>query len=43
MNAVTRTSQEVEGYDRATDLERFGGILTNWNVADWRRVGMERR
>lgn len=43
MNAVTRTSQDVDNYDRATELERFGGILTNWTVADWRTVGMERR
>jgi hypothetical protein len=43
MNAVTRTSQDVPSYDRATELERFGGILTNWSVAEWRLVGMERR
>lgn len=27
MNAVTRQSQEIEGYDRATDFERFGGQI----------------
>lgn len=27
MNAVTRASQEVEDYDRATELERLGGVL----------------
>ena len=42
MNAVTRASQDVESYDRATELERFGGMMCGWNVADWKTVGLVR-
>lgn len=27
VNAVTRSSQDVQDYNRATELERVGGIL----------------
>lgn len=42
MNAVTRMSQDVDDYDRATELERVGGMMTGWSVAEWKTVGMVR-
>ena len=27
VNAVTRASQDIEDYNRATELERIGGVL----------------
>jgi hypothetical protein len=27
VNAITRTSQDVTDYDRATELERLGGVV----------------
>ncbi len=35
MNAVTRTSQDVQDYDRATDLERLGGTIIELPKRDW--------
>jgi hypothetical protein len=38
LNAVTRASQDVESYDRATELEAVGyGILT-MNAPEWATV-----
>lgn len=36
LNAVTRASQDVESYDRATDLERMGGQILTLPRSDWR-------
>lgn len=35
-NAVTRMSQDVESYDRATELERIGAQVIELPRADWR-------
>ena len=35
MNAITRTSQDVQDYDRATDLERLGGVVIELPKRDW--------
>lgn len=35
MNAVTRLSQDVESYDRATELERLGGTVLELPKTDW--------
>lgn len=35
-NAVTRMSQDVESYDRATELERIGAQLIELPKADWK-------
>lgn len=35
-NAVTRMSQDVESYDRATELERIGAQVIELPKADWR-------
>jgi hypothetical protein len=34
-NAITRASQDVAGYDRATDLERLGGQILEMPSASW--------
>ena len=34
-NAVTRTSQDVESYDRASELERLGGNIIELGNRDW--------
>jgi hypothetical protein len=35
-NAITRHSQDVENYDRATELERVGAQVIELGKADWR-------
>jgi hypothetical protein len=38
MNAVTRASQDVESYDRATELETAGGTVLNLAPDQWRTI-----
>jgi len=38
INAVTRASQDVQDYDRATDLERIGGKIINLNEGEWKTI-----
>ncbi|MDR3562200.1 MAG: DUF932 domain-containing protein [Negativicutes bacterium] len=38
VNAVTRTAQDSPNYDRATELERFGGQLLVLPQPDWRKI-----
>jgi Domain of unknown function (DUF932) len=38
VSAVTRFSQDVADYDRATELERIGGRLVELPKADWARL-----
>jgi hypothetical protein len=35
-NAFTRTAQDVESYDRATEFERMGGALVDLPANEWR-------
>lgn len=37
-NAVTRASQDVESYDRATELETIGWRVMTMNPAQWKEV-----
>jgi hypothetical protein len=37
-NAITRTSQDVQDYDRATDLERMGGEVIELSRKDWQAI-----
>lgn len=37
-SAITRFSQDVEDYDRASELERLGGELIELPQRDWRRI-----
>ena len=34
-NAVTRTAQDIESYDRASELERMGGRVINLRPSEW--------
>lgn len=38
MNAVTRTAEDAESYDRATDLEAFGQKVIDLPANDWRVI-----
>ncbi len=38
LNAVTRASQDVEDYQRATDLERLGGTILELPRTEWTRL-----
>lgn len=37
-NAITRTAEDVEDYDRATEVERFGGKLIELSNAEWKQI-----
>jgi hypothetical protein len=37
-NAVTRASQELESYDRATELESIGWDIVTMEPARWREM-----
>ncbi len=39
-NAVTRASQDVEDYDRATELERVGGQIVELKRTEWSELAM---
>jgi hypothetical protein len=38
VNAITRASQDVEGYDRATEMERLGGQVLELPKHDWQQI-----
>lgn len=38
VNAITRTSQDVANYDRATELERLGGTVLELPKTDWEAI-----
>lgn len=40
VNAVTRTAQDVENYDRATELEAMGGEILELPRTSWRTMAM---
>ncbi len=40
LNAVTRAAQDVESYDRSTDLEAVGGRILDLNNSEWRELAM---
>jgi hypothetical protein len=37
-NAITRTSQDVDDYDRASELEKFGGDIIELKKTDWQEI-----
>lgn len=41
MQALTAASQEIEDYDRATELERFGGQVLELPRTDWQRLTVQ--
>lgn len=38
MNAVTRFSQDIGDYERATEFERIGGKVLDLNPREWKRI-----
>lgn len=38
LNAVTRTAEDLDSYDRATEFEELGGKLLDYNTRDWRSL-----
>lgn len=40
LNAVTRAAQDVESYDRATEMETMGGYILDLPRGDWRELAM---
>lgn len=38
MNAITRTAEDIENYDRATEFEAMGPRLLELPANDWRRI-----
>ena len=38
LNAVTAHAQEVQSYDRATELEQVGGLMLGLNQKQWREI-----
>ena len=38
MNAVTRTAEDVQSYDRATEIETLGGRILDLAANDWQRI-----
>lgn len=40
LNAVTRASQDVESYDRATELETLGGTILGMGEKEWATIGV---
>lgn len=40
LNAVTRTAQDVESYDRATELEGLGGVILAMPANDWKPLAL---
>lgn len=38
LNAITRASQDVDDYDRATEMEKAGGRLLDMSRSEWREI-----
>lgn len=38
LNAITRASQDVQDYDRATELEKVGGQILDLSRSEWREL-----
>jgi hypothetical protein len=43
LNAITRTSQDVADYDRATDLEAMGGAVLRMPQTEWQAIARLQR
>jgi len=39
-NAVTRAAQDIESYDRATELERVGAQVIELERSEWRELAL---
>ena len=38
LNAVTRTAEDVKDYDRATEMEKLGGVVLELPKTDWQEI-----
>ena len=38
LNAVTRTAEDIESYDRATEVERLGSSVLYLPTTTWREI-----
>jgi len=38
LNAITRTAQDIESYDRATEFERIGGKIIELSPNEWHNI-----
>ncbi len=38
LNAITRTAEDLEDYDRSTDFERMGGKIIDLSPSQWRAI-----
>lgn len=39
-NSITRASQDVDGYDRASELEKIGGVVVELPKQEWDRIAV---
>jgi hypothetical protein len=39
-NAITRTAEDVESYDRASEIERMGGLIIDLPASEWKRISL---
>lgn len=37
-NAITRASQDLDSYDRASEFEEIGGEVINLDIGDWEKI-----
>jgi DNA-binding phage protein len=42
LNAITRTAQDVDSYDRATELERMGSQVLSLPQSTWKEIALAR-
>ena len=40
LNAVTRAAQDVESYDRSTEMEQIGGNILELNRSEWETIAL---
>jgi len=38
LNAITRAAQDIDSYDRSTELEQIGGDILNLPASEWREL-----
>lgn len=39
-NAVTRSAEDQESYDRATEMERLGGEIIDLPATEWKEMAL---
>jgi hypothetical protein len=41
MNAVTRTAEDAQSYDRASELEAAGAVVLDLHPTEWRELAQQ--